>query len=407
MNENKISESVKRLLYDRMFILWILAPTEEINAYWEKWINKHPEELSALAEATQIIKSLEINKHELTNTESCILYTRLKISLKNNKKKQIYLFFKYAAACVILLCITGTWVLFYEKENNNNTPVDKLVTITFGTESQQTEVELILNNQKKITIANESTIKLDKRGEIHVDDVQQEEIALTNNEMNQAVLELNTLTVPNGRRSSLVLADGTKVWLNSGTTLRFPSAFNESTRTIYVEGEIYLEVVKDMSCPFHVKTSLMDICVLGTSFNVTAYGNEVTQSVVLVEGSVEVSNNTEQRNQIYPAEMLVLQHDKMIVSKVNVYDYTSWKDGVFQFEEKSLNYVIQRLSRYYRLNFVCEPDIQNYVCTGKLVLFDNIANVMTTLVESFPISYEIQDETIKISNNIKKQKPMK
>lgn len=301
----------------------------------------------------------------------------------------------------------GSWFYF----QTDNKPEIYIAEIISKIDSTQTEVELELTNHEKMFVANKATIQLNHSGNVQI---KEEEItAVENDSVPQKAIEqaaekkMNILKVPRGRHSSVVLADGTKVWVNSGTILSFPNVFEGDNRTIYVDGEIYLEVTKDASRPFYVKTSQMDVRVLGTSFNVTAYNDELNQSVILTEGSVEVSGQNGLKRKIQPQDRLVLGKDRMDVSSVNVYDYISWKDGIFLFNNKSLAYVAQRLSRYYRIHFECTPEVENYRCTGKLVLFDDLNSVLQTLKESLPISYEIEDDVIKLSTNLKKDLPMK
>lgn len=151
----------------------------------------------------------------------------------------------------------------------------------------------------------------------------------------------------------------------------------------------------------------MDVRVLGTHFNVTAYEDETNSAVVLVEGGVEITTPKGLKQKIQPNERLVLKGNQMEVSNVNVYDYTSWKDGVFLFNNQRLTYVTQRLSRYYRMEFVCDPEVEYYTCSGKLVLFDDLNKVLHTLEKSLPISCEINGNTINLSTNTKKRMPMK
>lgn len=210
--------------------------------------------------------------------------------------------------------------------------------------------------------------------------------------------KLNTLKVPYGRRSSLVLADGTKVWVNSGSVVHFPSTFEPDKRVIYVEGEAYLEVAKDTQRPFTVKTPKMDVRVLGTSFNVSAYKDDGEQSVVLREGHVRVDDCRGTKRDILPDEMLVMKDDQMKVTKVDVNDYISWVDGEFIFRSKKMSYIAQRLMRYYGVKIETSPQIDELMCSGKLVLFDDINQVMRTLCEGLPLAYRIEGDTVILEN---------
>ena len=128
----------------------------------------------------------------------------------------------------------------------------------------------------------------------------------------------------------------------------------------------------------------MDIRVLGTSFCVTAYQDEEAQSVVLKEGLVAVNDRNGTEQKITPDEMLVLSQDQMTVKEVDPYNYISWIDGILQFKERNLGQILDQLSRYYRITFNCPEELESFKCSGKLVLFDDIHQVLNTLKTSLP-----------------------
>ncbi len=406
---HKIPESVKELLQNSYFILWCYAPTDESDAWWADWVEKLPERKSDISEARTILLSAKFNNIYPSVEDVTKLYDRIEKDVTLLKKKQQkYIWYRVAAAACIVLTL-GLGSLFYFQKSNH--PVtfftaENLIQV----DTTLTEVELKLISQEKLSVTNNAVIQLKNAGSVHVN---QQEIALTDNTVKDngsksaAELKMNVLQVPRGRYSSVILTDGTKVWVNSGTVLHFPNTFEKDNRTIYANGEIYLEVAKDASRPFHVKTTKMDVRVLGTSFNVTAYNEESYQSVILVEGQVEVKTLTGSKQTIQPDDRLILADNKVSVSKVNTYDYTSWKDGIFLFTDQSLAYVAQRLSRYYHVDFVCTPEVENYSCSGKLVLFDNLNKVLHTLEKTLPISYEKTGDKIKLSTNPHKRMPMK
>lgn len=199
--------------------------------------------------------------------------------------------------------------------------------------------------------------------------------------------KFNTFIVPKGKQAAhLTLEDGTKVWVNAGSTLKFPTSFAADCREISIEGEIYIEVAKDSSRPFHVKTSDMDVKVLGTRFNLSAYADDKAQSVVLVEGLVEVQSKDElKKKTLLPDHKLTMTKEGMDITQANPYDYISWKDGLLQFRSRPLSDIIVKLSRHYGIDITCEPDICNMLCTGKLILFDNPADVLETIANTIPL----------------------
>ena len=237
----------------------------------------------------------------------------------------------------------GSW-LYIQRDNR---PAGELVVADFATiDTTLTEVELELTGHQKVQVVNKAVIELNDTGAIHVN---REEIRPeTGNRSEEARgPAMNVLKVPRGRHSSLVLADGTKVWINSGSVLYFPTVFDPDHRTIYAGGEIYLEVAKDASRPFYVKTSEMTVRALGTALNVTAYPDDADQSVVLSEGRVEVAAKNGRKQLMAVNDRLVLKDRRMTVSTVQAYDYTSWKDGIFLFRDQSLAFVALLSDEFY------------------------------------------------------------
>ena len=306
---------------------------------------------------------------------------------------------QYAAACILIICTLGSLFLITKENLFQERDVLSLVD-DVQLDVNQTEVELHLA-QEKMKVSDNATILVDQQGKIKVTDKDFNNLEATERkcigEAKEKGNHMNVLSVPKGRHSSLILPDGTKVWVNSGTVVQFPEIFEKEKRMIYVEGEVYLEVTKDESRPFYVKTNQMEVKVLG------AYNDENYQSVILKEGSVAVEGNKGGKQVIKPNDLLVLENDQISVRQVNVYDYISWIDGILQFNEKNLGEVLRSISRYYRVQFSCPSDIEQIKCSGKLVLFDNMDQVLQTLQKTLSISFHRKDNLIEV-NSINNQK---
>ncbi|MDR2774867.1 MAG: DUF4974 domain-containing protein, partial [Tannerella sp.] len=200
---------------------------------------------------------------------------------------------------------------------------------------------------------------------------------------------------------SIILSDGTKIWLNSGSRLIYPSVFDGKTREIFVEGEIFLEVSVNREKPFVVKTSELVTEVLGTNFNINAYQDEKNHSVVLVTGSVAVKNKTGKTpaalkpNQIYDYDTDGRQYS---VREVDIYDYICWKYGFFHFTNEELPTVLERLHKYYNIDIVYERQhFAGTTVSGKLDLKDNIGNVLSSVALTGDFQYEMRDNKIIIT----------
>ncbi len=188
----------------------------------------------------------------------------------------------------------------------------------------------------------------------------------------------NTITVPRGGEYQLILADGTRVWLNAETELKYPVAFTGEVREVMLEGEAYFEVAKNVSRPFVVKAGQLDIKVLGTSFNVKAYPSE-TQQATLVRGKVEVRAENYFR-ELQPGEQLNYSSEGPEIRKVDVKAYTSWKDQRFVFNDDLLEEVIHKIGRWYDVEFILRnPEVREIRFTGNLPKYRELEQVLNKL----------------------------
>ncbi|MDR1089955.1 MAG: FecR family protein, partial [Prevotella sp.] len=198
----------------------------------------------------------------------------------------------------------------------------------------------------------------------------------------------NQLIVPPGKRTVLNLPDGTKVWVNSDTRLIYPASFSHDMREIFVNGEIYIDVAKDEKRPFIVKTKDMEVRVLGTKFNITAYEEDDEKTVVLVSGSVQI--NTKNNNDsalLTPEQMYVNEKGQTHITTVDTKTYTSWIDGIYFCKNLNLENILQRLSRYYGVEIACDPSVGKEIFSGKLDLKENLDSIFDGIAFAIPISY--------------------
>lgn len=203
-----------------------------------------------------------------------------------------------------------------------------------------------------------------------------------------------TIYVPAGQRAEITLPDSTKVWLNARSRLTYPTNFEKGVRRIELDGEAYFDVTHNPAQPFIVKTKILDIKVLGTEFNVTAYTDVATAEVSLLKGSVELSSPYVSRSyRMKPKELVRLQGTEYQVSTIDDYDYFRWKDGVICFNNESVGTIIEKLELYYDVKF----DIQkkgftdNYY-SGKFRTKDGIEQVLRVLQIEHKFTYTKDNE---------------
>ncbi len=245
---------------------------------------------------------------------------------------------------------------------------------------------VVLNgNDCQLTEANGMTIFIDTNGAVNY--------AVSGEE--QTELLYNTVITPLGGEYSIVLADGTRVWLNAGTEFRYPVSFTENRREVYLSGEAYFEVRQDKNKPFVVWTGEVQIEVLGTAFNVNSYNSDRVEAV-LVEGSVNVSNVTDKINLRPGQRGTVLKSEREIrVDEVDVYVYTAWKDGNFVFENQTLENIMEQLSRWYDVDvFYTREAVRQECLSGEMTRYREIRSLLYYFEQISEVRFEIKGRTI-------------
>ena len=209
-------------------------------------------------------------------------------------------------------------------------------------------------------------------------------------------MKYHTLAVPVGGEYHFTLADGTRVWVNSASEVRFPNCFSGGKREIYVKGEVYLEVARDEKHPFVVHAGENEVRVLGTRFNLTAYPDEQKVSTTLVEGSVEFRNN-QSSIRLKPGEQSVLDQEtnNLEKQKVEVSIYTSWVSGTYEYERMPLSDITRQLSRWYDVQFVYETtEFSNHPFTGVVKRDQSLEEVLSIIEKTTNIKFKISGRTI-------------
>ncbi|MDE6609870.1 MAG: FecR domain-containing protein [Muribaculaceae bacterium] len=195
------------------------------------------------------------------------------------------------------------------------------------------------------------------------------------------------LIVPKGRRSQLLLSDGTRVWVNSGTRVVYPQEFAADRREVIVEGEAYLEVASDVARPFTVITRDFNVCVTGTSFNVSAYPMEPEASVVLVGGRVTVDNGKGEHVALVPGQYLAVDSAGVFGTPVDVdvAPYVSWIHNMLIYSNEPLAEVFKKLELYYGCRFAVDPIVSEMRVSGKLDLKKSLDEVISVIAYSAQI----------------------
>lgn len=297
------------------------------------------------------------------------------LNIKKAPSTPLYKYATIAAACIaaLILIIINPW---------KQQEADDIVNFANSTS------KIDFNDTKtRLVISNNKTLELDDKDANIKYGANDIKINEENTISKQESSTYNQLVTPYGKRSTIVFADGSKAWVNSGTRVIYPIEFKKDKREIYVDGEIYIEVAEDISRPFIVKSAKLDVKVLGTKFNVSAYETDLQQRVVLVSGSVKILPKDRKLKEtlLVPSQMYTVSDGKSDVQHTNVNQHISWIEGFYSFESLKLGDILNRLSRYYQQEIHFDKHVAELKCTGKLDMKEDLKEVLNGLTYTVPV----------------------
>lgn len=385
-------------LQNEDFIRWRLFQTKESEDYWEDYRLKNPHLEKALQSAIRQFDAIEINRYRLSETDKKDIYDSVFRNINQYRRRRLVMRAS-AAAAVLLIGVLS--LFFINRMNKENRDILQQKGEVIVGEALPDEEIYLISAGKKINLTQNSHIGLTEDGKAFVTDS-----TSSKKELLLPRTELNKLVVPYGKRSNLTLSDGTKIWLNSGTQLDFPTEFKGKTREIYIDGEIFIEVAHNQEVPFIVHAHEMDILVQGTSFNISAYKDDNSKTVVLVEGRVKIKRGSTHIAELLPNEKIDITENNILKETVDVSEYISWRKGVLEFNSTPMSEILRKIGRYYNVQFDGTKDtkLNEQTCTGKLFLSNNLDSVMTSVSMLSSTVYKRENNTIHI---IKKEMPMK
>lgn len=369
-----------------------LSTEERLKA--EKWLQEHKEEKNVkLIEGMFTSGRLIQQTPEIRGQEAFRKIAKEAMQRLSRRKRKIRLYYSCSVAAVVILfcCI---WV--------------------FLPRSPQQDSQMIAKNTPKTENTFKPHLKLSTGEIIELDKYQEQmirkdcvQIQNTNNTLiytsdstPPVIMEYNTLSLPRGTEYSIMLADGTKVYLNAGSEIRYPVTFTGDYREVELKGEAYFEVARDEQRPFRVRLT-DDVCVrvLGTSFNVTAYSTQQRVVTTLEEGHVQLEYE-KQHVDITPGEQAIYDkgNGKVEVKRVDTKLYTSWRDGYYKFDSMTLEEIMETLTLWYDLNvFYSNPEVKSLEFTGRLKRYDNVEGLFRKLEDTGLVEFTLKGNNVTIN----------
>lgn len=409
MDNKYLEYTAEEMVDDRNFLDWLNHLSE--NHELDKLLDENPHFALTISKAREIIRLLTMQEEPVLQDDVNAMWENIarfdQAYQSKFRIRRYHQLLKYAAAVVFVLIFStlGYWKIKRDESHQ---------WYAFSSDRTVQQSKLILASGKEIDLMkDESTIKVNEQGHtirINNDSL----ISLSNTNEKNVEMPMNQVVVPFGKKSSIELADGTKVWLNAGSRMAFPDRFTGSKREVFLEGEAFFNVTPDKSMPFFVKTKEVVIRVLGTKFNVSAYEADNEIMTVLVEGTISMREN--KGINLLGKETILNAHQRAsfnkadITTKVNdeaqVEIYTAWTEGWFPFCKEPLINVFKKVERYYNVQFVySELFPSGDLISGKLDLKDSIEDVMKVLADVAKVTYRIDQKKIFIELN--KEMPMK
>lgn len=332
-----------------------------------------------------------------SEAESRELYASVQAAIQPNKKKAVLRMlpvYKWAgiAAAACILIVAGYWLIQSPTHKEIKTVAQTKPVAPDLLPGTKNKAVLILADNKQIVLDSTGAGVLSMQGDARIRKDDSGQIIYENGNLvgKPAGPVYNELYIPNGGEYQLVLADGSKVWLNSASRLKFPVNFSGNTREVELSGEAYFEIAKDKSKPFKVHFSNnATVEVLGTHFNVNSYEDESKQAVTLLEGSVKVFNPNEEVKIVPGQQALLAGADKIKVNHVSTEEAVAWKNGYFMFEDEDIKSIMRKLARWYNFTPVYQGHVDDQSFAAAISKFRNISQVLKMFEATGTIHFKI------------------
>jgi transmembrane sensor len=325
-----------------------------------------------------------------------------RLDLRFPKRRNARLKYSFLAAAILFL-VSGT-ALYLSLNKSTGDQIKKTSQIVSVIEPGGNKATLTLANGEKISLTDTTNGQIAEQSGICVTKTTDGQLVYTIK--NPAVaslaknkIQFNTIETPVGGQYQINLPDGTKVWLNAASSLKYPTQFAGNQRKVELTGEGYFEVSKDKKRPFTVVTDQQQVQVLGTHFNVNAYKEEHAIKTTLLEGSVKVSKTAELQNEsnsklLSPGEQATLKQASFKVGQVDVNNVVAWKNGYFTFGDEDLEVSMRKLSRWYNVDITYDGKFDNISFGGTISRSKSLEEVIKILELTRKMKFKIEGRRI-------------
>lgn len=328
----------------------------------------------------RLIDYFRMQEDVSSKEEMAELWSRIEVCVEQKKRKRQRRYLLVTAASAAAL-IGFVWLGVENHLLNDRSDISVVASNLTSESTVGEDIQLIVSQKEVILVKKGSTVTYSQSGTVSVGE---EEISHT------ATEDLyDQIVVPKGKFTRLVLADGSSLHINAGTKVVYPKRFEKNRREIFVDGEIFIDVKRDESAPFFVKTARFEVEVLGTAFNVSAYKEDDYGEVVLLRGAVNLKDSKKNTLKLSPNQLASVGRGTIQGKKdVNAVDYIAWTKGLFVLNTEPLERVFLKLERYYGISINYDTEVKEMMVCGILDLNYSLEEVLSRIAITAPIKYE-------------------
>ena len=381
--------------------------TREESEQLKAWIAESEEHRELWTRLTDPVY-LESHLHNWNEGDKDLYWEHLvrEVSERRSKRRvMVRKTMRYAAVLLPLIIIAGTawYVLGHRTGNSVIESTDPLAGVHIMPQGKV--AQLVLGNGTIVNLNDSLNEAITEKDGTKVHNGSSALSYISGSLQSSGRAIYNTLITPRGGEYQVILSDGTKVWLNAASTLRYPTQFTGESRKVFLSGEAYFEVVKNSKHPFVVHAGATDITVLGTKFNVSAYPDEVFQKTTLAEGSVQI-NETGQGSVNNKGVLLKPGFEAVInmgtnninINKANVEAALAWKNGMFIFDSESLGSIMRELARWYDVKVKYDEGVDtSFHFTGRIKRYKNITGILYLVEMTKKVTFSVEGNEVEVS----------
>lgn len=306
---------------------------------------------------------------------------------------------KYLTAAVLIITLSVTFIIFKKSASHQAADQERVIQhLTATLHPGSKKAILTLNNGQQVVLTGAANGQLANEHNMVISKTADGKVvykgAVSNDGGN---LAYNTMTTPMGGTYSLVLADGSKVMLDAGSSIRYPVTFAGNERTVEIKGQAYFEVIHDKSRPFRVISNGQTVEVLGTHFNINAYAEEKAITTTLLEGKVKISKDGKTALLAPGQQSVVEANHNITISNAEVERAVAWKNDLFSFHHADLETVMRQFSRWYNVKVVYEGTVPKVAITGEVLRNANAEQILKIL-SNLGIHFNMDGQKIIITN---------